>query len=162
MYGSKDRRIMAAQGVHEAVLGSIWENFDKLQNLKILDAPCGGGPMSEFLASKGAKVTGIDLNPPAVSDNGVEYIQNNLETIEPNYDYYDIVICVEGVEHLHNPHAWITKISNMLKPNGIAIISTPNPDSLSSRWKVFTRGYPQYFDLVPNRLDIFKIGRAHV
>ncbi len=152
---------MAANGVHEAVLSSIWINCNDISNFEILDAPCGNGPISELLASKGAKVTGFDLEPPSSTDNGVKYIKKDLEILEAINNNYDLIISVEGIEHLHNPHAWVTKISKMLKPNGIAIITTPNPDSLSSRWKAFSRGYYQYFDLIPNRPDIFR-GSGHI
>ncbi len=155
------RQAMAANGVHEAVLNSIWANCIDIKNFEILDAPCGQGPISELLASKGAKVTGFDLEPPHTTENGVMYVEKDLETLENVSNHYDLIVSVEGIEHLHNPHAWVTKISQMLKTNGVAIITTPNPDSLSSRWKAFSRGYYQYFDLVPDRLDIFR-GSGHI
>jgi SAM-dependent methyltransferase len=152
---------MAANGVHETVLGRVWEHKPNVRGINVLDAPCGQGPIAELLALKGAIVTGIDLAPPKTSDFGVTYSIEDLESCEIGEEKFDLVLSVEGIEHLHNPHAWITKISRCLKPNGIAIISTPNPDSLSSRWKAFSRGYYQYFDLAPNREEIFR-GSGHI
>jgi hypothetical protein len=51
--------------------------------------------------------------------------------------------------------AWVEKMASALKPGGIIILSTPNIDALSSRWKVLCFGFPKYFRPVPMKPHIF-------
>ena len=151
------RRVqMAAPRLHAAVLHEINRTFPELKGLKVLDAPCGAGALSEELAKAGAIVEGLDLAPIQASDYGATYKVENLETCTLQADCYDLILSVEGIEHLQNPMAWFEKISLALKPGGVLILSTPNPDALSSRWKVFLRGYPQYFSPVAMSHEFFR------
>lgn len=150
------RAQMTAPRLHAAILDEIKRAFPELKGLRVLDAPCGAGALSEELAKAGAIVEGLDLAPVKSSDYGATYKVENLETCILAPGFYDLILSVEGIEHLQNPMGWFEKISLALKPGGVIILSTPNPDALSSRWKVFLRGYPQYFSPVPMNCDVFR------
>lgn len=161
-HSEKNRTQIAAPRLHAAILNEINTRYSSLNGLKVLDAPCGTGALSEELAKAGALVEGLDLNPVQASDYGVNYKIENLEICELPNDWYDLILSIEGIEHLQNPMAWFEKIASALKPGGLLILSTPNPDAFSSRWKVFTRGFPQYFKPVPMKPSIFlESGHIH-
>jgi SAM-dependent methyltransferase len=161
IYARMPQAAMAAPGVHAAVLDELQRRCPEIAGKRILDAPCGRGPLSELLAGLGARVDAVDLCAPPHVPMGVTFLAADLERIEPEQNAYDVVLSVEGIEHLHNPSAWIEKIARALKDGGHLILSTPNPDDLSSRFKAFTRGYHAFFEPVPGRDDAFR-GAGHI
>lgn len=138
----------AALGVHEKVLEKVGTLFPSLRGLRITDAPCGPGAISETCARQGAEVIGIDLcPPPGGAAKGVRYEKGDLNKgLQVEAGSQDLVLSVEGIEHLENPSFWLREIGRVLKPGGYAIVSTPNVDSLSSRFKFFSRGHHRYFE----------------
>jgi 2-polyprenyl-6-hydroxyphenyl methylase/3-demethylubiquinone-9 3-methyltransferase len=118
------------------------ENLNKnnLENLNILDVGCGGGILSEGLAKLGAKVTGIDLSP-----NAIETAKKHAQPVNPqlNIDYklvsiedfandknnlnkFDVITCMELLEHVPDPAAILFNIKKLLNPNGLVFLSTLN------------------------------------
>ena len=107
-----------------------------VQGAKVLDIGCGGGILAESLAQAGAKVTAIDMaeSPLAVArlhqiESGavVDYRRITAEEIaaaEPGR--YDLVTCLEMLEHVPDPAAVITAIHALLRPGGKAFVSTIN------------------------------------
>ena len=107
-----------------------------LAGKKVLDIGCGGGILSESMAKHGANVKGIDLGeaPLAVAkihakeeDLDVEYQAASAEEIaqqEPNS--YDIVTCMEMLEHVPDPAAIVMACATLAKPNGHVFFSTIN------------------------------------
>ncbi len=144
----------AALGVHEKVLEKVAKLFPSLSGKRVTDAPCGPGAISETCARQGANVIGIDLCPPTGSTaDGISYQKSDLnEGLRVKTGSQDLVLSVEGIEHLENPSFWLREISRVLKPGGYAVISTPNIDSLSSRFKFFSRGHHRYFEPMGYRL----------
>jgi len=113
--------------------------IDKHANLagkKVLDIGCGGGILSESMAKRGAKVKGIDLGEAALAvakihakeeDLDVEYQAESAEEIaqqEPNS--YDIVTCMEMLEHVPDPAAIVSACASLVKPGGHVFFSTIN------------------------------------
>ncbi len=114
-------------------------NIISLSGKKVLDVGCGGGLLSEAMSSKGATVTGIDMgNTPiqvaklhsAESGIIVDYIKTNAETLAENAandaDQFDIVTCMEVLEHVPDPAITITACMKLLKPGGHLFLSTIN------------------------------------
>jgi len=107
-----------------------------LNGKKVLDVGCGGGILSEAMAQRGARVTGIDMGeaPLAVarlhqaqSGVSVDYRQSTAEEIaaaEPGS--YDVVTCLEMLEHVPDPGSVIKACFTLLKPGGKAFFSTIN------------------------------------
>lgn len=103
---------------------------------KILDVGCGGGILAEALAQKGAAVTGIDMADLSLkvaqlhlheSELDIDYQLSTVEAFaEDNSARFDIVTCLEMLEHVPDPASIIQSASRMLKPNGILILSTLN------------------------------------
>lgn len=108
----------------------------ELAGKKVLDIGCGGGILSESMAQRGARVKGIDLGeaPLAVAkihakeqniDVGYQAISaEDIAAQEPQS--YDVVTCMEMLEHVPDPAAIVQACANLLKPNGQVFFSTIN------------------------------------
>lgn len=103
---------------------------------KILDIGCGGGILAEALAQQGAQVTGIDMADLSLKvaklhlhESGLE-IDYQLSTAEAyaekNAAGFDIVTCLEMLEHVPDPASIIEAASRLLKPHGVLVLSTLN------------------------------------
>lgn len=106
--------------------------FDK----KTLNLGCGGGILSESMAKLGAQVTGIDMGTEPLNvaklhslETGVEvnYIQSTAEAFsEDNAESFDVVTCMEMLEHVPDPASVIAAVSKLVKPGGKVFFSTLN------------------------------------
>jgi 2-polyprenyl-6-hydroxyphenyl methylase / 3-demethylubiquinone-9 3-methyltransferase len=107
-----------------------------LKNKRVLDVGCGGGILAESMARRGAKVTGIDLGEGPLSvaslhalDSQVEvdYQQIAVETLaEQETGQYDVVTCMEMLEHVPAPESVIRACAQLVKPGGNVFFSTIN------------------------------------
>lgn len=103
---------------------------------KVLDVGCGGGLLTEALAKAGAEVTGIDMSPDALSvarlhaldsELAINYQQTTAEEYaESHAGQFDIVTCLEMLEHVPAPLTVIAACAHMVKPGGRIIFSTLN------------------------------------
>lgn len=107
-----------------------------LTGKKVLDVGCGGGILTESMATRGAHVTGIDLSEKALSvarlhllESGlqVDYQLISAEALAKEYEAsFDIVTCMEMLEHVPSPASIIQACSQMVKPGGHVFFSTLN------------------------------------
>ncbi len=107
-----------------------------IAGLKIIDIGCGGGILTESLSKAGAIVTGLDMNKPLVnvaklhqleSATNVEYLHTSAEAhANERPNHYDVVTCLEMLEHVPNPEAIIEAASKLIKPGGQLFFSTIN------------------------------------
>ncbi len=103
---------------------------------QVLDIGCGGGILSESMAQAGAKVTGIDMAQRALSvaklhamEAGVELTYENTSAedhAQTHANAYDVVTCLELIEHVPDPASLIRAANHMVKPGGRIFISTIN------------------------------------
>lgn len=110
--------------------------FVDLRERKVVDIGCGGGILAESLAAAGAQVVGIDMaeGPLAVArlhqvESGVEvdYRQSTAEELAASEaGSYDVVTCLEMLEHVPDPAAVIRSCAELLKPGGDVFFSTIN------------------------------------
>jgi 2-polyprenyl-6-hydroxyphenyl methylase/3-demethylubiquinone-9 3-methyltransferase len=116
-------------------LGYI-DSFVGLSGKQALDVGCGGGILAEAMARSGAKVTGIDLGEKALkvaqmhlleSGLSVEYRHISAEDLARQQpDQYDVVTCMELLEHVPDPASTIAACATLVKPGGWCIFSTIN------------------------------------
>ena len=102
----------------------------------LVDVGCGGGILAEAMAQRGARVTGIDMGeaPLAVArihaeqaGVAVEYLQTPAEKIaEERAGQYDVVTCLEMLEHVPDPSSVIRACATLVKPGGYVFFSTIN------------------------------------
>jgi 2-polyprenyl-6-hydroxyphenyl methylase/3-demethylubiquinone-9 3-methyltransferase len=102
----------------------------------VLDIGCGGGLMAEAMAARGAKVTGIDLSEGALkvarlhlkeSGRQVDYRNISAEALATELSgHFDVITCLEMLEHVPDPGSVIRSIAAMLKPGGQVVFSTLN------------------------------------
>jgi 2-polyprenyl-6-hydroxyphenyl methylase/3-demethylubiquinone-9 3-methyltransferase len=112
------------------------ERAGKLQGLKVLDVGCGGGLLAEAMARKGATVTGLDLADDLLQvarlhalEAGVtlDYLLEAAEThAEHHAGEYDVVTCMEMLEHVPDPTQVIAALGQLVKPCGHVFVSTLN------------------------------------
>lgn len=107
-----------------------------VKNPKVLDVGCGGGILSEALAKAGATVTGTDLSEASLhaarhhakqSGLEIEYLYERVEDLaEKRAGTYDVVTCMEMLEHVPEPNKVIAACVKALKPGGHIFFSTIN------------------------------------
>lgn len=102
----------------------------------VIDIGCGGGILSESMAELGAKVTGVDMSEAALnvaklhlheSHAEVEYVLTTAENIAAERSgQYDVVTCLEMLEHVPDPASIIKACAELVKPGGHVFFSTLN------------------------------------
>lgn len=115
---------------------SFIQDHAKLVDQKVLDVGCGGGILSEALAKAGAQVTAIDLAEAPLKVAREHAKQEGL-TIDYRYESisnllkshageFDVIACLEMLEHVPDPNAIIRDCAQLLKPGGHVFFSTIN------------------------------------
>ncbi|MDX2423239.1 MAG: bifunctional 2-polyprenyl-6-hydroxyphenol methylase/3-demethylubiquinol 3-O-methyltransferase UbiG [Amphritea sp.] len=112
------------------------DRIASLSGKKVLDVGCGGGILSEAMAHRGAEVTGIDMGEAPLkvaklhgleSGVSVTYRQVTVEELATEQpESYDIVTCMEMMEHVPDPSSIVDACSRLVKPGGHVIFSTLN------------------------------------
>ena len=118
-----------------AHFGREAKSLKPLAGLSALDIGCGGGLVSEPLARMGARVTGIDpaecniaiARGHAESQGlAIDYHAQRVEDLIAAEETFDIVACLEVVEHVPDAGKFITACAALVKPGGLAVFSTIN------------------------------------
>lgn len=114
----------------------IIQHIGEIFNKKIIDVGCGGGILAESLAKLGAEVSGIDMGEEPLnvaklhaleSKVKVNYYKTTAEENAQQYPaHYDVVTCMEMLEHVPDPSSIVKACSQMVKPGGYVFFSTLN------------------------------------
>ncbi|ENU5812889.1 bifunctional 2-polyprenyl-6-hydroxyphenol methylase/3-demethylubiquinol 3-O-methyltransferase UbiG [Vibrio fluvialis] len=117
-------------------LNYVLERADGLFGKKVLDVGCGGGILAESMAREGAQVTGLDMGKEPLEvarlhalETGTKltYIQSTIEDhAQDNAQAYDVVTCMEMLEHVPDPLSVIQSCAALVKPGGHVFFSTLN------------------------------------
>lgn len=109
-----------------------------LANKKVLDVGCGGGILSHSMAVRGANVLGVDLGAENLHAGQIHAERTGMadtlafrcvpveELAREQAGQFDVVTCMEMLEHVPNPKAIVQACFNLLKPNGVCVLSTIN------------------------------------
>ena len=128
------------------------EERSSMKDKKVLDVGCGGGILAEALSELGANVTGIDASENTIGvakshsrsvGSDVIYIQNTIEEFissHPN-EKFDVITCLEMLEHVPSPNEIIKSCSNLLKDDGNIFFSTINRNPRSYLFAVIGAEY---------------------
>ena len=117
-----------------------------------LDVGCGAGLLAEPLARMGAAVTAIDAAPELIAaakahaeGQGLA-IDYRAATVEAMEGKFDLVTCLEVIEHVADPQAFVAALAACLAPGGLLILSTPNRTAWS---KLLTITLAEGFGRIP-------------
>lgn len=124
--------------------------FTQNTSSSVLDIGCGGGIFSESIAKLGFNVTGIDVAPSLIevaklhlheSNLSIDYLCEDVKTFSLRGKKFDVITCLDMLEHVDDPQEIISYASSMLNPNGIIALSTINRNLISYTKVVFLGEY---------------------
>ena len=128
-----------------------------LENKIVLDVGCGGGLLCEAMYDQGAIVTGIDAAGPGIevakihsqkNNKNIDYFEKTAEElITEKKNYYDVVTCLEVLEHVPDPGHLVKNCVDLLKPDGFLFLSTINKNPRS--WITAIVGAEYIFNILP-------------
>lgn len=124
---------------------AIVENWSLEPTSKVVDIGGGAGAFARRLLKYTNNVHVVDHEPPA--DPGpLKYLSMNLNGDWPIADgSYDAAVALEVIEHVENPRHFMRQIFRIVRPGGVALITTPNQLSLSSKLCFLLRDYHRDF-----------------
>ncbi|MCH7910231.1 MAG: class I SAM-dependent methyltransferase [Candidatus Hydrogenedentes bacterium] len=130
--------INTSKNTHETVFHLI----DKAPNSRIVDIPCGSGAFLLRLKDNGyTNLLGIDIQNIMEIDHEEFAVGDMTKALPLEDNSTDVLICIDGIEHIHRQFDFVREVNRILKDEGEFIVSTPNISSLRSRWKWFVSGH---------------------
>lgn len=127
------------------------DSLARITGKQVIDVGCGGGILAEAMAEREAQVTGIDLSEKALkvaklhlleSGRKVEYLAISAEAIaEQRPEAYDVVTCMEMLEHVPDPASTVAACAGLCKPGGWLFFSTINRNPKSYLFAILGAEY---------------------
>ena len=126
-------------------------NRSALAGKNVIDIGCGGGILSESMAKKGANVTGIDLSDKALKVADLHGLESGItvrykriaaeQMAQEEAEQYDVVTCMEMLEHVPDPASIIRACFTLVKPGGHVFFSTLNRNAKSYLFAIIGAEY---------------------
>ncbi|ACV26310.1 bifunctional 2-polyprenyl-6-hydroxyphenol methylase/3-demethylubiquinol 3-O-methyltransferase UbiG [Kangiella koreensis] len=142
----------------------ILDNANGLQGKKVLDIGCGGGILTEAMAKEGAQATGIDMGDMPLEVAKLHMLESGLdidyqkitaeEFAEQHAGQFDVVTCLEMLEHVPDPSSIIKACRKLVKPDGHVFFSTINRNPKSFLFAIVGAEY--LLQMLPKGTHDFK------
>ncbi|SJL83207.1 bifunctional 2-polyprenyl-6-hydroxyphenol methylase/3-demethylubiquinol 3-O-methyltransferase UbiG [Vibrio palustris] len=139
-------------------LNYVMDKANGLFGKTVLDVGCGGGILAESMAKEGAEVTGLDMGKEPLevarlhaleTGTSLSYIQSTIEDhANTHANHYDVVTCMEMLEHVPDPQSVISACCTLVKPDGHVFFSTLNRNFKSYLFAIV--GAEKILKIVPN------------
>lgn len=123
----------------------------QIADKNVVDIGCGGGILSESMALRGARVTGIDLSEKALKVAGLHKLDSGVQVdyrhiaaealAAEQSEAYDVVTCMEMLEHVPDPGSIIQACRQLVKPGGWVFLSTLNRNPKSYLFAILGAEY---------------------
>ncbi len=152
----RDSEFKPLHEINPLRLNYIDQNAGGLKGKKVLDVGCGGGILAESMALRGADTLGIDLGEAPLSVAELHALESDVDNIryqkipveelaelqaEQETEQFDIVSCMEMLEHVPDPGSIIQACSDLVKPGGSVFFSTINRNPKSFAFAIVGAEY---------------------
>jgi len=128
---------LAREGTHEKIIQLLQDQ----KRGKLLDVPAGTGLLLTMIKESGFECYGCDINVDGFKAKDMKFSEGNLNKGLPyEADYFDYITCIDGLEHLENPHNAIREFKRIIKKGGKLFISIPNYLNIERRMKYLITG----------------------
>ena len=135
-----------------------------LNGKNVIDVACGGGLLTEAMYECGAIVTGVDISDVAINTAKIHAKKNNYnvtyingeaeELLNNSKGTFDVVTCLEAIEHVPDPQQLVQTCSDLCKPGGTVVFSTINRNPKSFLFAIVGAEY--ILKLLPKGTHEFK------
>lgn len=129
---------------------------------EILDVGCGGGFLANELAQADYQVTGVDLSEPSLEQartldltKSVRYLKADAYALPFSTASFDVVTCLDFLEHVSKPEQVIKEISRVLRPGGLLVYHTFNRNPLS--YLIAIKGVEWFIKGTPKDLHVYSL-----
>jgi 2-polyprenyl-3-methyl-5-hydroxy-6-metoxy-1,4-benzoquinol methylase len=147
------------RGLHDFVASQVIARYARA-GARAVDLGAGPGAMCDRLHSSGCQVLAVDRDP-AVYQGEHRFVAQDLNNAgfaaALGVSSFDLVVAVEVIEHVESPINFLRNVAQLLAPDGVAVITTPNVDSLPARLKFLLNGKIRMMDTVSDPTHISPI-----
>jgi len=129
---------------------------------RLLDIGCGNGEIARFFGDRFQEIHGTDISDEALAAakiNGVEGRRTNLNVEKLSYpdDYFDVITCLDVIEHIFDTYHLLSEVRRTLRPKGTFVLSFPNIGFVKFRISLLLGTFPR----TSNDTELYDGGHIH-